>query len=182
LTGSTGPTGPAGATGTAGGAPAVTGAYTIASNGGVTSGTGFAGVVVQYYTGGGGAGIPAANTLTTTGPVSGNYTTIGSGYTYAVQNPHQNSGTTAPILGIAINSGAPGQNKPVYIQMTGAAWCVVGLGNTVTAGHYVGEDTGYDGFCGDLGTTLPSDLRTVVGVALTNSSSNKVLVQLRGPA
>jgi hypothetical protein len=182
LQGATGATGPAGPTGAAAGALAVTGAYSVASNGGVTSGSGVPGIVVLYQAGGGGAGLPVQNTLTTTGPISGNYTTIGGGYTYVVENPHQNSGTTAPILGIALNNGPAGSNRPVYVQVSGEAYCTVGFGSSVTAGHYVGQDTSNDGACVDLGTALPSDIRTVVGVALSGSSGNKVLVFLRGPA
>lgn len=106
------------------------------------------------------------------------------GATTVVKNFTSNSspsGSTFPIIGVSLTGGSGGSTIPV--QTNGAVYCN-NTARNITAGHYVGEDLLRNGECTDLGTTLPSNLAWVAGVALSNTDTGRgqVLLYLKGPS
>jgi hypothetical protein len=181
--GTAGSTGVTGATGPTGAAGSVIPSFSVDSTGNNPAQlTGIPGTIVNYVidSGGGGGGTPGAGgyLMVLASCCSGGATTVVKDFT-SNASP---SGTAFPIIGIALGGGSGGTAIPV--QISGVAWC----NNTprnITAGHYVGEDpSARNGECSDLGTTLPSNLAWVAGVALSNTDNGtgQVLVYLRGPA
>ena len=91
-------------------------------------------------------------------------------------------GDNGPAVGVGIGATAGGPTgNLLQVAYEGVVPCNFDFATTVTPGDYVGVSPTSPGFCRDLGTTLPSDGRQVIGRVVGLPTQQAVAVMLFGP-